>query len=412
MATINAVILKADRKQDGTWNVKFRITNNQRSAYIETTHFVTKEQLTSKYKLKNDFLIDYMAADLKRYRRKISDLGSMLKSMTAQEVKSAITETHQAINFIEFSRNLIDQIINEGRTSTAAPLQTLANSLEDYFRSKSVPITEINSRMLRDFERFLRKPREIIRLNRYGDPVTIQSAGLKDNGIVKYMSSLRTLFNECREYYNDEDLGIIRIPHYPFKKYKIASAHESPDKSLLLSELLAIRDFPVRTGTEELSRDLFMLSFYLCGMNAVDMYKLPPWRSGGIGYNRSKTKVKRRDNAYIKVSVPREAMPLMEKYAGTLQNRYSKSVYLNSTLSIGLRSIHPGLTFYHARHTFATLARVDCGFSKDDVAIALNHKTGHDVTDTYLPREWGVIDKVQEGVLSLLRNASNNMPSI
>jgi hypothetical protein len=37
------------------------------------------------------------------------------------------------------------------------------------------------------------------------------------------MRDLRTLFNAPKGKYNDDDLGIIRIPHYPFKKYKIGT---------------------------------------------------------------------------------------------------------------------------------------------------------------------------------------------
>jgi hypothetical protein len=37
------------------------------------------------------------------------------------------------------------------------------------------------------------------------------------------MRDLRTLFNAAREKYNDEDLGIVKIPHYPFKKYKVGT---------------------------------------------------------------------------------------------------------------------------------------------------------------------------------------------
>nr|WP_255480233.1 hypothetical protein [Mucilaginibacter sp. E4BP6]NYE66977.1 integrase [Mucilaginibacter sp. E4BP6] len=37
-----------------------------------------------------------------------------------------------------------------------------------------------------------------------------------------------------------------------------------------------------------------------------------------------------------------------------------------------------GITFYWARHTFATLARNKCRMSKDDVAQVLNHvDSGH-----------------------------------
>ena len=64
-----------------------------------------------------------------------------------------------------------------------------------------------------------------------------------------------------------------------------------------------------------------------------------------------------------------------------------------------------GVTFYWARHTFASVARNDCRMSKDDVALALNHvDEGHRSTDIYIEKDWGIVDYVQENVTNLLQN--------
>ena len=39
-----------------------------------------------------------------------------------------------------------------------------------------------------------------------------------------------------------------------------------------------------------------------------------------------------------------------------------------------------------------SIARNECGISMDDVAMCLNHKSGHDVTDTYIKKDWSRID--------------------
>src|SRR3546814_367522 len=68
-----------------------------------------------------------------------------------------------------------------------------------------------------------------------------------------------------------------------------------------------------------------MLSFYLCGMNAVDLYQLTERdiRNGRVDYNRSKTEGKRQDIAFISIKIINEAKPLLEKYIGKLSLRYS-----------------------------------------------------------------------------------------
>jgi hypothetical protein len=35
------------------------------------------------------------------------------------------------------------------------------------------------------------------------------------------MTDIRTVFNRAADFYNDEEKGIIRTSHYPFKKYKL-----------------------------------------------------------------------------------------------------------------------------------------------------------------------------------------------
>jgi integrase len=60
------------------------------------------------------------------------------------------------------------------------------------------------------------------------------------------------------------------------------------------------------------------------------------------------------------------------------------------------------LNYYSARHSFASLARNECRFSKDDVAAALNHSSST-ITDVYIAKDWKIIDDVQSGVLALLR---------
>lgn len=59
----------------------------------------------------------------------------------------------------------------------------------------------------------------------------------------------------------------------------------------------------------------------------------------------------------------------------------------------------PDLTLYAARHSWATIARNECGISMDDVAMCLNHKSGHDVTDTYIKKDWSRIDRANRKVL-------------
>lgn len=223
------------------------------------------------------------------------------------------------------------------------------------------------------------------------------------------MRDLRLLFNEARNQHNDEDLGIMKISHYPFKKYKVGSAPLTLHRDRPIAEIIKIRDVDLPVGSRaEQARDLCMLSFYLLGMNAADIYELPFAENiqDRIEYNRAKTRSKRKDNAFISIKVPTEARPLLIKYAGHLNKRYSTSEGLNHALDEGLKVVSqltgiPNIDFYDIRHCVGTWARRKCGYSKDDVAEALN-QTDRTVTDTYIAQDWSLIDKIQADLIKLL----------
>jgi hypothetical protein len=236
---------------------------------------------------------------------------------------------------------------------------------------------------------------------------------MKPGGIYNMMRDLRTLFNAAKLKYNDDELGIVRIKHYPFTKYKLGAAPKTRKRNITLEQIKVIRDCETVPGSwAELSRDLFMLSFYMCGMNAVDMYQLQPILhcQERLEYNRSKTCEIRDDDAFISVFIVDEARPLLEKYAGKLQSRFVTHDGLNTALSIGMKVIQkitgiPAVTFYWARHSFATIARNKGGITTDDIGLALNHvDEDHAVTDIYSEKDWSLVDAVQDCVLGLFRN--------
>jgi len=105
---------------------------------------------------------------------------------------------------------------------------------------------------------------------------------------------------------------------------------------------------------------------------------------------------------------------LLEKYLGALSSKYTNHEGLDGALSKGMRDLRelagvPEITFYWARHSFASLARHACRLSRDDVALALNHvDEGHRTTNIYIAKNWKIVDEVQEKVVGLLRGVDTD----
>lgn len=412
MPTVSAVILKKQLKKDNTYNVKIRVGHRTKDAYIETPHYVGPKQLDKNHKIKDQFILDLLFPVLKGYRDTISTMTD-LDEITAFQLRDRLVappakkNESEEIDFLAFCNDHIRRMSESGRESSAKTLRRVVNGLCDYFDTPKIAITEINYNFLIKYESFLSKPRKCIRNNHSGHIIEYSLKGVKEAGLHTHMRDLRLLFNAARNHFNDEDLGIMRIMHYPFKKYKIGSAPVTEHRNRDVEELKKIRDAELPEGSRaELARDLFMLSYYMVGMNARDIYELPKDCGDRIIYNRAKTRDKRRDKALISVKVTDQARPLLEKYASKIQERYATSNGLNNAIDIGLQLVSeitgiPSIDFYDARHSVGTLGRNVCGFSTEEIAMALNQKE-RTVTDIYIAPDWSTVDKVQEAVTSLL----------
>ena len=259
------------------------------------------------------------------------------------------------------------------------------------------------------------------RKNQFGKIVTIERKGLSDVSVIDYIGDIRTLFNAAIEEYNDEDRGDIRIKHYPFRKYEFKKGMEPVKKVLNVEQIRSIRDISESVLAQKrsiLARDIFMLSFYMAGINTADLYdvKKSSYKNGRLSYYRQKTRDRRQDKAFISIIVSPEAVRYFEKYRDKRGMRvfcfadmYSTYENFNKAVDKGLKrvallcKIDEKLTSYFARFSFASIARNDLDISKDDIALAMNHvETAHKTTEFYLKKDWSKVDNVIRKVIDLL----------
>jgi integrase len=232
---------------------------------------------------------------------------------------------------------------------------------------------------------------------------------------------LRMLFYAAMDEYNDEEREEIRIRHNPFRKHKIGKAPESEKRVLSVDEIRKIRDVKdeqLILKRSVLARDVFMLSFYLAGTNLIDLYHLKKedFKDKRISYQRHKTQDKRKDKAFISILAQPEAMKLMKKYLDpdgeylfTFPKMYADHLNFVKAVDKGLKhvakvcEIESKVSTYYARFSLASIARNDCGISKDDINLLLNHvDLNLRITDIYIKKDWSIIDKVIRRVIDYL----------
>ncbi len=424
MSTFAIHIQTYQKNREGKSAIVIRLTHKRERAYLKTEYYVTDRQLDKDLKLKDKFLIRQLNDKIRVYEDTVIKLGTKVDRYNATELKEYLIKTTRegtdtSIDFVAFSLSHIEKI-KEKQKSRSAVLHRTLNSFVDFWGRDRISISEITSKKLKEFEDYLYEPRTITRKNQYGKDVTYKKEACIPSGVHDYLGNIRTLFNAAKEKYNDEDKGEILIEHNPFSKYKIPKKKKTAHRNLDIETIRKIINCPdLKTNGSHgvnranFARDVFALSFYLVGINSVDLFRVDTFKDGRITYKRSKTKDSREDEAEISIKVEPEALPLMEKYKDETGNRvfcfyqmYTNIEGFNLAINKGLKQIAESLDIniplstYYARHSWATIARNDCDISKDDVHLALNHvEKDMKITDIYIAKSWLKIDMANRKVI-------------
>ena len=329
-----------------------------------------------------------------------------------EHIKEKLTHGDRfRLDFIEYTL----QKTKEMSKGTAASYIIALNSLKRFIKRDRLDISEITVSFLRNFEKFIANEPCQRGSNRKNPKEPKLKSG---RAVSAYLACIRAIHNKAKYEFNDEDVGVIRIPYSPFNKFKLKPQPRTRKRALAPETLQAIIDLPYEDEPQSrlnLAKDCFILSFALIGMNSIDMYYAQPLERHTLVYNRRKTANRRDDRAEMRIRIESCLDRLMEKYADphgehlfNFYTRYASPAYFNKALNKGLKQIGDklGITkleFYAARHSWATIARSSAvGIDKYTVHEALNHASGSmAVTDIYIDRDWSLIWNANREALSL-----------
>ena len=401
--TFSYVIFPHHKRADGTITVKIRMIHNSKAKYCTTSVTVTKEQLTKRMdKITDQRVVDALNVKLDEYRR-IASLIDGAEYYSADMLWERIQETLRGGH--TFSLDYFDYAKTKRATmdkKTAEGYKSAFNMLERYLGKDHIDINQIDYKFLLKFRDFIE-----------------QQTSKGSRAVSYYLSCLRHIHNLAREEYNDDDTGIVRIPRQPFHKGLIPPQPVTQHRTLTLEQMHAIMSYEPHTERGRLAKDVFLLSFYLIGINTADLYYLAPesLKKGIINYNRCKTDSTRQDGAPMSVRVEPEADELLLQHKGRrllfdFADRYSTHQNFNKNVNKGLKEIGDAigvsdLSTYYARHTWATFARNECGVEKATVHEALNHAPDKSerITDIYVKRDWSRVWEANRKVLDYVKAA-------
>lgn len=430
MATFKAEVYKHQKKADGTWNVKIRVTHNRQKKYLSTPIYVKPDDITRSFKLKKN-ITDKTDKMIDTYQEVCANLGLYLKNMSMDELIEELEKEGkpkiEIIDFFKFSTGFIDKMVEEGKTGTSKNYICAVKALKRFVKRDTLNISEINNSFLTNFSQMLIKEKEARNKvqAKKGKRITTHRA------LSQYLGNIRHLHNEAKRKYNDEEAGKILIPWSPFSKFKIPKEEATRKRALKLKLIRAIWNIPYITRLNKrktvkencrfnLAKDVFILSFGLIGMNSADLYGCTEIDKFKITYYRQKTRTRRSDNAKIEVIVQDQIKELFEKYRDKTGKRvfnfyqmYKNESNFNKAINKGLKEIGDilkieDLELYAARHSWATIALNKLNINKYVVHEALNHVDDEmKVTDIYIEKDFKNINDVNLKVLDYILNGKD-----
>ncbi len=401
MVKFKAVIRNQDDQetQDGTYNVKIRVTHNQKTRYIGTQFYIKPGQID-----KTGEILDHPNAtsyniklrNLKNlYDQKILDMGPKTSSMDIRALIKYIREIDpegRDKDFHFYGERFVEKIRKKGSISYANSIQSTLNEIRK-FAGDNLEFGEINPAWLEE----------------YGEYQKLQNKTI--NTLAIHYRNIRVLYNDAIRNH------IIKRDIYPFYDFQIKQ-EKTHKRSLNIDDIRRIRDVELKKENEMRARDLFMLSFYMNGINFKDLLlaRKENIYQGRYMFNRAKT------GRPYSVKIFPETQEIIDRYPGEIYllnfmerkelvnikkdrniplykditdqtNRLLKDVAEDAKVPVPLST-------YYARHSLATIAR-NIGISRDDIRSILGHGE-NTVTDIYIDLDLERIDDAMRMILELL----------
>lgn len=393
--TLKALIRKSKMRADKTWNVLIRLTYDRRVKYIATNEFVEKKDITASGRIKNMAVVERCEDLIRVYRKRIGELNLEVNDMDIDDVVRYVTMKRNAggLSFTGYAEKWLEESEAKGKKN----YRSAVNALKRFVGREEIMFDEVTVNLMRGFEKWL---------------------GDKPRAASLYCSAIVKMFNDAREYYNDEDNDVVLIKH-SLRRYHAPKPAVAEKRALPVEVVRRIFALPYdgkgtkgRCSVRDLALDCYRLSFCLMGMNSADLWAAEDYEDGMIVYHRAKTKDRRSDGAEMRVVVPDVVRDVFERWRDadgervfSFYRRFSTPENLNKSINEGLKAVGrevgvEGLQFYSARHSMATIALNDAGISKWLVNDMLCHvDPAMKVTELYIKKDYRPINEANERLM-------------
>lgn len=296
MVTIKLALLKGKRAKDGTYPIRIAIGHKSVTHYITTRYRVnTPSQFNNGIVLGTP---DAHTVNIK-LRHLLNDYEQRLERIpnpddyTPRQLRQLLKEMQQdnassSATFGTVCDGYITELRQDGRDSYA---DMLAFNLKRFkeFAGGDVFLSQFSTQTVTDYERWMRR------------------RGISQTTISMHLSMCRTIVNRAIR------AQLVRYDIHPFVYWKRPADNER-EIDISVEDLRKIRDYQPKTRKQIIARDIFLLSYYLGGINMVDLLAIDFRRIKVLEYIRQKSRNTKQSEKRISFTIQPEAQEIIDRY--------------------------------------------------------------------------------------------------
>ncbi|MCE8465899.1 tyrosine-type recombinase/integrase [Bacteroides nordii] len=294
MTTLKIAVVPAKMLKSGKHKIRIAVGHNK-----ETRYLVTRFTIDNLSYLKDGQVIETPNAlnvnmklrnILNSYQEALDRINT--QSYTCKQLIEYLSTIKQGTtSFSATSNEFIINMENEGRKSTAELYRRTCNYFNEFIEY-DIMLDAITPRTIKDFDIYMHKVRGL-------NPVTRGT----------HMAHIKAIINQAVR-----DKKVAYETH-PFEYY------EKPEGSvreldITIEEVKMIRDSTPKEKSLRVARDLFMLSYYLGGINLIDLMQFNFKNKDTIEYIREKSKNTKKGDKKVSLTIPDEAKPIIKEWIG------------------------------------------------------------------------------------------------
>lgn len=363
MATLSLTLFKAKVLKDGSHKIRIAVRHKHETCYIITRFIVEENQFKNGQVVKRPdaaFINTKLRLMMNEYQERLDRISNQ-NLYTCRQLKDILMNSavaKESSTFQDVCRKYISELEEEGRKSYASLLER-NNRYFTEFTKGDILLSDITPVLIEGYSRFLKVKK-----------------GVGDTTLGMMMSRTRTIINRGIKR------QLVKYGVHPFLNYSI-SASKVREVDLSIETFNKIRLAHPDERKLRVAHDLFCLSFYLGGINLIDLLQVNFKGTDTLEYVRVKTRNTVVGTRTISFSIPEPAKVIIDRWmnrnTGRLDFGYKFS-YPNFsryiTRSLTTLSKNLGITekvvYYSARKSFAQYAS-EIGIPDGIIDYCLGH---------------------------------------